>query len=147
MDNTTDLHSMGQYIQEGARMLMETVLDIRTSVRSCAVPTSPEDADGLNYLEGRDLHDINQTARLATQLAHVDGGVPNVRVELPERSAHAFGQMVYFFEKACAVSGSLLAVNAFDQPGVEAYKRNMFALLGRPGYEDRRTELEKRIRS
>jgi len=146
VDNTTDLHSMGQYIQDGNRFLFETVLDVRQPRIDFEVPAAPEAGDGLDFLAGRSLHDINRTAMAGTILAHVDGGVPNLRVELPALTPEAFGQAVFFFETACAVSGYLAGVNPFDQPGVEAYKQNMFALLGKPGYETRRAELEKRLR-
>ena len=145
VDNTTDLHSMGQYIQDGTRSLFETVLDVRQPHVDFIVPADPADSDGLEFLAGRGLHAINRIAMQGTILAHVDGGVPNLRIELPGLTPHAFGQLVYFFEKACAVSGYLLSVNPFDQPGVEAYKQNVFALLGKPGYEKRKAELEKRI--
>ncbi len=145
MDNTTDLHSIGQYVQDGSRILFETVVDIRQPRIDFEVPAAPESADGLEFLAGRGLHGVNRTAMRGTILAHVDGGVPNLRIELPGLTPHAFGQMVYFFEKACAISGYLLSVNPFDQPGVEAYKQNMFALLGKPGYEGLKAELEKRI--
>ena len=146
VDNTTDLHSMGQYIQDGNRFLFETVLDVRQPRIDFEVPAAPEAGDGLDFLAGRSLHDINRTAMAGTILAHVDGGVPNLRVELPVLTPEAFGQAVFFFETACAASGYLAGVNPFDQPGVEAYKQNMFALLGKPGYEARRAELEKRLR-
>lgn len=146
VDNTTDLHSMGQYIQDGRRFLFETVLDVRSPRVDFVVPDAPESGDGLDFLAGRSLHEINRTALAGTALAHVDGGVPVLRVEIPGLTAEAFGQTVYFFEKACAISGYLLGVNPFDQPGVEAYKQNMFALLGKPGFETRRTELQKRLR-
>ncbi len=143
---STDLHSLGQYIQQGLRNQFETVLDIRTSPDSVKVPDDPANIDGLNFLSGSDLHDINRTAMLGTLFAHTDGGVPNVVVEIDDRSAYTFGSLVYFFELACAVSGYMLGVNPFDQPGVEAYKKNMFALLGKPGYEEKRAALEARMK-
>ncbi len=145
VDNTTDLHSMGQYVQDGRRILFETVVQIEQSRNQLTVPNDPDNLDGLNFLAGTDLHEINSKAAQGTMLAHVDGGVPNLQVTICERSPEAFGELVYFFEKACAISGYLLAVNPFDQPGVEAYKQNMFALLGKPGYEDKQAELEARL--
>ncbi|MBP7401124.1 MAG: glucose-6-phosphate isomerase [Clostridia bacterium] len=146
VDNTTDLHSMGQYIQDGARFLFETVLDVLQPRVDFEVPETADSGDGIGYLAGRGLHSVNRTAMQGTVLAHVDGGVPNLRVQLPGLTPHAFGQLVYFFEKSCALSGYMLAVNPFDQPGVEDYKQNMFALLGKPGHEARRDMLEKRLR-
>jgi glucose-6-phosphate isomerase len=145
VDNTTDLHSMGQYIQDGRRLLFETVLQIEKSGRPLPVPEDPENRDGLNFLAGLDLAEVNEKAAQGTVLAHVDGGVPNLKLTVTERSAYSFGQLVYFFELACAISGYLLAVNPFDQPGVENYKQNMYALLGKPGFEQRRAELESRL--
>ena len=132
---TTDLHSLGQYIQEGRRNLFETVLRVQSEAEDLYIEQEENDLDGLNYLVGKSLHEINITASEATLKAHVDGGVPNMVVDLPALDAYTFGYMVYFFEKACAVSGYLLGVNPFDQPGVEAYKQNMFEMLGKPGYE------------
>ncbi|MHB8963442.1 MAG: glucose-6-phosphate isomerase [Saccharofermentanales bacterium] len=146
VDNTTDLHSMGQYIQDGRRMIFETVVSIEKSSRRTKVPFDPDNADGLNFLAGLDLDEVNKKAMQGTILAHVDGKVPNLVITVPELSAYWFGQLVYFFEKACGISGYLLAVNPFDQPGVEAYKANMFALLGKPGYEKQKAELEKRLK-
>ena len=145
VDNTADLHSMGQYIQDGRRMLFETVIQVEKARRPMPIPTDPADLDGLNFLAGQDMSAVNRKAAEGTVLAHVDGGVPNLLVSVPELTPYYFGQMVYFFEKACAISGCLLAVNPFDQPGVENYKKNMYALLGKPGYEDRRSELEARL--
>lgn len=142
---STDLHSLGQYIQDGLRNQFETVLDIKNASDSVKVPNDPANIDGLNFLAGMDLHDVNRTAMLGTLLAHNDGGVPNIVLELEDRSAYSFGYMVYFFELACAISGYILGVNPFNQPGVEAYKKNMFALLGKPGYEDRKSALEARM--
>lgn len=142
---TTDLHSLGQYVQDGRRVLFETVLDIRDVEASPQVPATNDDLDGLNYLAGRTLADVNRRAMEATMLAHVDGGVPNVQLVLDRLDAENLGWLIYFFERACALSGYLNAVNPFDQPGVEAYKQNMFALLGKPGFEAQRAELEARL--
>ncbi|MFD2760712.1 glucose-6-phosphate isomerase [Lentibacillus juripiscarius] len=143
---TTDLHSMGQYIQDGRRDLFETVLHINKPKKDWTLQADEADADGLNYLAGRTLHEINDKAYEGTLLAHTDGGVPNLVIEIPALNAYTFGYLVYFFEKACAMSGYLLGVNPFDQPGVEAYKKNMFALLGKPGFEDEKENLEKRLK-
>ncbi|MBQ7826900.1 MAG: glucose-6-phosphate isomerase [Clostridia bacterium] len=143
---STDLHSLGQYIQDGLRNQFETVLDIKNASDSVIIPEDKANVDGLNFLSGMDLHDVNRTAMLGTLLAHNDGGVPNIVLELEDRSAYTFGFMVYFFELACAISGYLLGVNPFNQPGVEAYKKNMFALLGKPGYEDQKKALEARMK-
>ncbi|MBR6807680.1 MAG: glucose-6-phosphate isomerase [Clostridia bacterium] len=143
---STDLHSLGQYIQDGQRMLFETVISFDKSEDTVEIPDDPDNIDGLNFLSGRDLHFVNSMAMKGTLLAHNDGGVPNIVIELSDRSAHTFGQVVYFFELACAVSGYMLGVNPFDQPGVEAYKKNMYALLGKPGYESDKEALEARIK-
>jgi glucose-6-phosphate isomerase len=129
---TTDLHSMGQYIQEGNRIMFETVLSVEKSHHTLTVPHTENDADGLNYLAGKDLNHVNHMAELGTLLAHVDGGVPNIRIQVTEINEFHLGELIYFFELACGLSGYLLGVNPFDQPGVEAYKKNMFALLGKP---------------
>lgn len=142
---TTDLHSLGQYIQEGRRNIFETVLNVQKSQKEVIVEKEENDADNLNYLAGKSIHEINDKAYQGTLLAHTDGGVPNLVVQVPELSAYTFGYLVYFFEKACAMSGYLLGVNPFDQPGVEAYKKNMFALLGKPGFEQEKEALEKRL--
>ncbi|SFA91574.1 glucose-6-phosphate isomerase [Lentibacillus halodurans] len=142
---TTDLHSMGQYIQDGRRDLFETVLRVNQPKEDITLEEDGENADGLNYLAGKTLHEINDKAYQGTLLAHTDGGVPNLVIEVPALDAYTFGYLVYFFETACAVSGYLLGVNPFDQPGVEAYKKNMFALLGKPGFEDEKEKLEKRL--
>jgi glucose-6-phosphate isomerase len=142
---TTDLHSMGQYVQEGLRNLFETVLFVERSRTAVELPKSADDLDGLGYLAGKELDFINARAFEGTMLAHADGGVPNLVVRLREMNPYAFGHLVYFFEKACGISGYLLGVNPFDQPGVEAYKQNMFALLGKPGFEQRREELLRRL--
>lgn len=142
---TTDLHSLGQYIQEGRRNIFETVLHVHSAEKELTLELSDNDSDGLNYLAGETIHEINEKAFLGTMLAHTDGDVPNLIIEIPRLDAYTFGYLVYFFEKACAISGYLLGVNPFDQPGVEAYKKNMFALLGKPGYEEEKAELEKRL--
>src|SRR5699024_1056180 len=133
---TTDLHSMGQYIQDGRRDIFETILNVQTTKRDITLKTDKQNLDRLNYIAGEAVHNINQKAYQGTILAHTDGGVPNIIIELPAIDAYTFGYMVYFFEKACAISGHLLGVNPFNQPGVEAYKKNMFALLGKPGFEN-----------
>ena len=142
---STDLHSLGQYIQDGERNLFETVINVKDPGAKFVIPDDPANVDGLNFISGKQLDYVNKTAMLATLIAHNDGGVPNILIELDDRSAHSFGYLVYFFELACAVSGYMLGVNPFNQPGVEAYKKNMFALLGKPGYEDMKAELDKRI--
>ncbi|MBA4494207.1 glucose-6-phosphate isomerase [Paenactinomyces guangxiensis] len=142
---TTDLHSMGQYIQEGLRNIFETVVFVERSQKQVTIRPEPADLDGLNYLAGKDLDFVNTKAFEGTMLAHTDGGVPNLSVKVKELSPHTFGQLVYFFEKACGISGYLLGVNPFDQPGVEAYKKNMFALLGKPGFDAEREQLLKRL--
>lgn len=142
---STDLHSLGQYIQQGQRTMFETVIKFADSNDEVIIPDDPDNIDGLNFLSGKDLHCVNNMAMLGTLFAHSDGDVPNIVIELPNRSASSFGYLVYFFELACAVSGYMLGVNPFDQPGVEAYKKNMYALLGKPGFEKEKEELEKRI--
>ena len=142
---STDLHSLGQYVQDGQRNLFETVISVADPGASFIIPDDVANADGLNFISGKTLDYVNKTAMLATLMAHNDGGVPNMLIELEDRSAYSFGYLVYFFELACAVSGYMLGVNPFNQPGVEAYKKNMFALLGKPGYEDLKAELENRI--
>ena len=143
---STDLHSMGQYIQEGRRDIFETVINIEKPTHEVVLEAEESDLDGLNYLAGKTIDFVNKKAFQGTLLAHVDGGVPNLIINVPELSAYSFGYMVYFFEKACAMSGYLLGVNPFDQPGVEAYKKNMFALLGKPGNEELKAELEARLK-
>ncbi len=143
---STDLHSLGQYIQEGLRTMFETVLDFKNANDKVVIPDDPANIDGLNFLSGKELHDVNRMAMTGTLFAHNDGGVPNIVIEVENRSAYTFGYLVYFFEMACAVSGYMLGVNPFDQPGVEAYKKNMYALLGKPGYEDHKAELEARMK-
>ncbi len=142
---STDLHSLGQYVQDGERSLFETVVLIENNEKDIVIEAQENDGDGLNFLAGKNLSFVNRKAFEGTVLAHNDGGVPNIVITLDRANEYNFGQMVYFFEKACAISGYLLGVNPFDQPGVESYKKNMFALLGKPGYEDRKAELEKRI--
>lgn len=135
VDLTTDLHSMGQWIQEGERTIFETVISIESPDHRVEIPAGDADLDGLNFLAGKRVDEVNKMAELGTQLAHVDGGVPNIKITLPAVNAYYIGQLFYFFEKACGISGYMLGVNPFDQPGVEAYKKNMFALLNKPGYE------------
>lgn len=145
VDFSTDLHSMGQYVQEGRRDLFETVLTVKKARVEWTIETDAGNLDGLNFLAGMTMDEVNRKAAEGTRLAHVDGGVPNLIVELDELNEYTYGEMVYFFEKACGVSGLLLGVNPFDQPGVEAYKVNMFALLGKPGFEAKKAELLKRL--
>ena len=135
VDFTTDLHSMGQWIQDGERTIFETVLSVKKMKYKVEIPADEENLDGLNFLAGKRVDEVNKMAELGTQIAHVDGGVPNLKIEIPEITEYYLGQLIYFFEKACGISGYILGVNPFDQPGVEAYKKNMFALLGKPGYE------------
>ncbi|WP_026700543.1 glucose-6-phosphate isomerase [Salibacterium aidingense] len=141
---STDLHSMGQYIQEGRRHLFETVLQVDYAGKDVLIPETDDDLDGLNYLAGQSMDFVNKKAFQGTLLAHTDGEVPNLVLTIPKLNEFYFGSLVYFFEKACAVSGYLLGVNPFDQPGVEAYKKNMFALLGKPGFEEQQADLQKR---
>jgi glucose-6-phosphate isomerase len=136
VDFTTDLHSMGQWIQEGERTIFETVISVAEPKHRLEVPTDAEDLDGLNYLAGKRVDFVNKMAEKGTQIAHIDGGVPNLRIELPALNERYLGQLLYFFERACGISGYILGVNPFNQPGVEAYKKNMFALLKKPGYEN-----------
>ncbi len=145
VDFSTDLHSMGQWIQEGERSIFETVVSIEEPEHKLLFPSDEENLDGLNFLAGKRVDEVNKMAELGTQLAHVDGGVPNMRLIVPKLDAYNLGQLIYFFEKACAISGLLLEVNPFNQPGVEAYKKNMFALLGKPGYEAETEAIRKRI--
>ena len=144
VDLTTDLHSMGQYIQDGQRILMETVINVKKSRRTITIEKEAEDLDGLNYLGGRDMHFVNDSAMNGTIFAHVEGGVPNLRIDVDELNEYNLGQLFYFFEFACGISGYMLDVNPFNQPGVESYKKNMFALLGKPGYEELRESLMNR---
>ncbi len=145
VSNTTDLHSMGQYIQEGVRNLFETVVSVKNPDNTLLVPEDADNLDKLNYLAGKRINEVNKMAELGTTIAHVDGGVPNLRISIPEISESVLGELIYFYEMACAVSGYLLDVNPFDQPGVEAYKRNMFALLGKPGFESETEAIKKRL--
>lgn len=142
---TTDLHSLGQYIQEGQRIIFETVLSVSEPRNSLAIPQETDDADGLNYISYKPISYVNKMAQLGTLLAHVDGGVPNILFEIPKLNENYIGQLIYLFEMACGISGYMLDVNPFDQPGVEAYKHNMFALLGKPGYEDASEKIRNRI--
>ncbi|TYR78736.1 glucose-6-phosphate isomerase [Priestia megaterium] len=143
---STDLHSLGQYVQEGRRDLFETIVQVETARHELTIEEDAADLDGLNYLAGETVDFVNKKAFQGTMLAHTDGGVPNLVVSIPSLDEFTFGYLVYFFEKACAMSGYLLGVNPFDQPGVEAYKVNMFALLGKPGFEEKKAELEKRLK-
>ena len=143
---STDLHSMGQFIQEGSRILFETVVDIKKPQQDLYIEADPANFDGLNFLSQQNMSVVNQKAMQGTILAHTQGGVPNMVLELPEVNEEELGYLIYFFEKACALSGYLLAVNPFNQPGVESYKKNMFALLGKPGYEDQKEALEAQLR-
>ncbi len=145
VDLTTDLHSMGQFIQDGSRVMYETVLNVETSQEEIFMKEEPVDLDGLNYLAGKSVDFINKSAMNGTILAHTDGNTPNLMIHIPEQNEFYLGQLFYFFEFACGVSGYILGVNPFDQPGVESYKKNMFALLGKPGYEKEREELQKRL--
>ena len=143
---STDLHSIGQFIQDGSRNLFETVLWVENAKKNITIETDSENLDGLNFVADKTIQYVNSKAYAGTFLAHVDGGVPTMVIEVEKSDAYNFGQLVYFFEKALAISGYMLGVNPFDQPGVEAYKKNMFALLGKPGYEDRKAELEERLK-
>ncbi|MFD1736468.1 glucose-6-phosphate isomerase [Bacillus salitolerans] len=143
---STDLHSLGQYVQEGRRDLFETIIHVEHSRHELTIEEENQDLDGLNYLAGKTIDFVNKRAFEGTMIAHTDGGVPNLIIQVPLLDEYTFGYLVYFFEKACAMSGYLLGVNPFDQPGVEAYKVNMFALLGKPGFEEKRAELEKRLK-
>ncbi|HBT85142.1 MAG: glucose-6-phosphate isomerase [Fermentimonas sp.] len=145
VDFTADLHSMGQWIQEGERTIFETVISIREPNEKIHVPHDDVNLDGLNYLKGKRVDEVNKMAELGTRLAHVDGGVPNILIEIPELNEKFIGQLIYFFEKACGISGYLLGVNPFNQPGVEAYKKNMFALLEKPGYEEATKAIKSRL--
>lgn len=144
-DFTTDLHSMGQWIQEGERTIYETVISIEKPNRELLFPNDEDNLDGLNFLAGKRVDEVNKMAELGTRLAHIDGGVPNIHISVPKLDEYYIGQLIYFFEKACGISGLLLEVNPFNQPGVEAYKRNMFALLDKPGYEEDSKAIKKRL--
>ena len=145
VDNSTDLHSMGQWIQDGERTIFETVLTVKNVEHQVVIPSDEANLDGLNYIAGKRVDEVNKMAELGTRIAHVDGGVPNLVVEIDRVDENALGQLIYFFEKACGISGYLLYVNPFNQPGVEAYKRNMFALLAKPGYEADTEAMNKRL--
>ena len=146
VDFSTDLHSMGQWIQEGERTIFEMVMSVDKVQHSVLVPADEENLDGLNYMAGKHVDQVNKMAELGTQLAHVDGGVPNIRITVPELSEYWIGQLIYMFEKGCGISGYVLGVNPFNQPGVEAYKKNMFALLGKPGYEEESKKILSRLK-
>ena len=146
VDFTTDLHSMGQWIQEGERTIFETVISVEEPEKKLLFPSDEENLDGLNFLAGKRVDEVNKMAELGTQLAHVDGGVPNMRISMPRLSEHYIGQLIYFFEIACGISGNVLGVNPFNQPGVEAYKKNMFALLDKPGYEKESEAIKARLK-
>ena len=146
VDFTTDLHSMGQFIQQGPRMMMETVISVEKPHHRVDIPADDANLDKLNFLAGKRVDEVNKMAELGTRLAHVDGGVPNMLVTLPELTAEYIGQLFYFFELACGISGCMSGVNPFDQPGVEAYKNNMFALLEKPGYEEASKAIQKRLK-
>jgi len=146
VDLTTDLHSMGQFIQEGTRNLFETTILIQKAAGDIIIPEQDDDSDQLNYLAGKSMDYVNKQAAEGTLLAHADGEVPVIRIEMDELSAYSLGELFYFFEKACGISGYMLGVNPFDQPGVEAYKKNMFALLGKPGFEEATLEIMKRLK-
>ena len=146
VDLTTDLHSMGQWIQEGERTIFETVISVEQPEHKLLFPSDDENLDGLNFLAGKRVDEVNKMAELGTQLAHVDGGVPNIRIAIDRLDAYHLGQLIYFFEKACGIHCQLLGVNAFNQPGVEAYKKNMFALLGKPGYEAETAAIKARLK-
>lgn len=145
VDNSTDLHSMGQWIQEGERTIFETVISVQETAHEKLIPTDEANLDGLNYIAGKHIDEVNKMAELGTRIAHVDGGVPNILITLPALEEKYLGQLIYFFEKACGISGYILGVNPFNQPGVEAYKRNMFALLAKPGYEKETEAIKARL--
>ena len=145
VDNSTDLHSMGQWIQDGERTIFETVLTVAEVAHQVVIPSDSQDLDGLNYIAGKRIDYVNKMAEMGTRLAHIDGGVPNLTITLPRVDEFCLGQLIYFFEKACGISGYLLGVNPFNQPGVEDYKRNMFALLKKPGYEEETAKIEARL--
>ena len=143
---STDLHSLGQFIQDGSRVMFETVLDIKKPKTDRYLESDTENLDGLNFLTEQNMSVVNQKAFQGTVLAHTEGGVPNMILELDDVSEETLGELIYFFEKACAISGYILGVNPFNQPGVESYKKNMFALLGKPGYEEQKAELEAKLK-
>jgi glucose-6-phosphate isomerase len=145
VDYSTDLHSMGQWVQEGERTIFETVISIKNPNKKVVVPTDADNLDGLNFLAGKRVDEVNKMAELGVVIAHVDGQVPNMQIEMPQLNEYYIGQLFYFFEKACGISGYLLGVNPFNQPGVEAYKKNMFALLDKPGYEKESEAIKARL--
>ena len=145
VDNSTDLHSMGQWIQDGERTIFETVLSVEEQAHSVVIPSDEANLDGLNYIAGKHVDEVNKMAELGTRIAHIDGGVPNLQITIPALKEEYLGQLIYFFEKACGISGYILGVNPFNQPGVEDYKRNMFALLEKPGYEEATAAIKSRI--
>jgi len=145
VDFTTDLHSMGQWIQEGERTIFETVISVNEPNHTKIFPNDEANLDGLNFLAGKRVDEVNKMAELGTMIAHIDGGVPNLKIELPKLNEYYLGELLYFFEKACGISGYVLGVNPFDQPGVEAYKKNMFALLDKPGFEEATKAIKARI--
>ncbi|MDE6040906.1 MAG: glucose-6-phosphate isomerase [Muribaculaceae bacterium] len=145
VDNTTDLHSMGQWIQEGERSIFETVISVEQVDRELRIPADDANLDGLNYIAGKRVDEVNKMAELGTRIAHIDGGVPNIRISVPQISEYYLGQLIYFFEAACGISGYMLGVNPFNQPGVEAYKKNMFALLEKPGYEEATKAIQAKL--
>jgi len=144
-DFTTDLHSMGQWIQQGERSIYETVISVEQPEHTLLFPKDEENLDGLNFLAGKRVDEVNKMAELGTRLAHVDGGVPNIHISVPRLNEYYIGQLIYFFELGCGISGNILGVNAFNQPGVEAYKKNMFALLDKPGYEAESKAIKARL--
>lgn len=146
VDNSTDLHSMGQWIQEGERTIFETVISVASLNHEVRIPSDEANLDGLNYIAGKRIDEVNKMAELGTVIAHVDGGVPNIHITLPEISEYCLGEIIYFFEKACGISGYILDVNPFNQPGVEAYKKNMFALLNKPGYEEESKAIQAKLK-
>ena len=146
VDFSTDLHSMGQWIQQGERTIFETVISVEQPNSSLLFPRDEENLDGLNFLAGKHVDEVNKMAELGTRIAHVDGGVPNIHITLPQLNEYYIGQLIYFFERGCGISGYLLGVNPFNQPGVEDYKKNMFALLGKPGYEEATKAIQERIK-
>ena len=145
VDLTTDLHSMGQWIQEGERTIFETVLSVEEPNHECVIPSDVANLDGLNYIAGKRIDYVNKMAEIGTRIAHVEGGVPNIRITIPRLDEHSLGQLIYFFEKGCGISGYILGVHPFDQPGVEAYKKNMFALLEKPGYEEASKAIKQKL--
>nr|MDE6032385.1 glucose-6-phosphate isomerase [Muribaculaceae bacterium] len=146
VDNSTDLHSMGQWIQDGERTIFETAISVESPAREKVIPFDEENLDGLNFIAGKRVDEVNKMAELGTRLAHIDGGVPNIVISVSELSEYTLGQLIYFFEIGCGISGYMLGVNPFNQPGVEAYKKNMFALLAKPGYEEETAAIQARLK-